>query len=168
MCNTITQSPRLYLRQLTPQDAENFYRLNLDHHVMRYTGDVPFSTVEAAQTFLAHYDQYKKYGYGRWAVIRQSDDAFLGWCRLKYAPELEETDIGFRFFREFWNQGYATEAANLCLKLGFEQFGLKRIVGRAMSENVASIKVLEKIGLKTFENSKCDAVCDRSFEIFSE
>jgi len=39
-------------------------------------------------------------------------------------------------------------------------------VGRAMSENVASIKVLEKIGLKAFENSKCDDVCDRSFEIF--
>lgn len=53
----------------------------------------------------------------------------------------------FRFFKRFWNNSYATEAARACINLGFNKFNLKTIVGRAMKANTASIKVLEKIGL---------------------
>ena len=81
-------------------------------------------------------------------MINKSNNEFLGWCGLKYNPELNETDIGFRFFENHWNIGFATESAKACLKYGFEKLSLKSIVGRAMVENVASIKVLEKIGLK--------------------
>ncbi len=164
----IAQTSRLYLRDLTPQDAENFYHLNLDPEVIQYTGDAAFNSIEEAKTFLENYDHYEKYGFGRWAVIRLSDKAFLGWCGLKYAPELDEVDLGFRFFKKYWNQGFATEAATLCLELGFKQFRLKRIVGRAMSENLASIRVLAKLGFKAID-SQIDADiltgCDTKFEI---
>ena len=66
--------------------------------------------------------------------------------------EIQSVDIGFRFFKEFWNQGFATETANRCLEFGFYDLGLKEIVGRAMVRNVASIKVLEKLGM-TFKNT---------------
>ena len=59
-----------------------------------------------------------------------------------------ETDIGFRYFEEQWNKGYASESAKACLNYGFEKLNLKRIIGRAMKKNIASIKVLEKIGLE--------------------
>ena len=59
-----------------------------------------------------------------------------------------QTDIGFRFFEEHWNKGFATESAKACIDYGFENLNLKTIIGRAISENIASIKVLEKIGLK--------------------
>jgi RimJ/RimL family protein N-acetyltransferase len=59
----------------------------------------------------------------------------------------DEVDIGFRFFKAVWNQGFATEAAQKCIELGFDSFGIKRIVGRAMVDNIASVKVLEKLGL---------------------
>jgi len=71
---------------------------------------------------------------------------------LKFGEIGNETDIGFRFFEEEWNKGYATESAIACINYGFEKLNLKRIVGRAMKENTGSIKVLEKIGLKYEQN----------------
>lgn len=144
-------TPRLYLRCFSSDDSPYFFALNKDPEVMRYTGDTSFIDEAAARVFLDQYDHYQHYSYGRWAVIRQSDEAYLGWCGLKYSPELEETDVGFRFFRKYWGQGYATESAKACLQLGFQQFNLSQIVGRAHAENMASLRVMEKIGMKYLE-----------------
>jgi ribosomal-protein-alanine N-acetyltransferase len=145
---TVLQTKRLLLRELNAEDAENMYLLNLDPEVIRYTGDGPFASEAEARLFLENYDHYKKYGMGRWAVISQSDEAFLGWCGLKFSPDAGEHDIGFRFFRKYWSRGYATEAAEACLEYGFDTLGLTSIVGRAMRDNLTSIRVLEKIGLR--------------------
>lgn len=133
---------------MTKDDAENLYLLNLDPAVVRHTGDSPFESVEEAERFLASYDHYEKYGCGRWAVITSRDSGFIGWCGLSYTARLDEHDIGFRFFKSKWNQGYATESAKACIDYGFEKLKLKRIVGRVMKENIPSLKVLEKIGLQ--------------------
>ena len=98
--------------------------------------------------FLANYDHYKKYDFGRWAVINKTNDEFLGWCGLKYTPNIDEYDIGFRFYRSYWNKGYATETSKKCLEFGFNELGIEKVVGRAIKENIGSIKVLEKIGMK--------------------
>ncbi len=143
----ILESERLYLRELTLDDAENMYRLNNDVEVLKFTGDVPFSSVEAAKIFLKNYESYKRYGFGRWAVIKKSDEKFIGWCGLKYSPNTDEYDIGFRFLKKYWNKGFATESAKACVEFGFRKFEMKVIVGRAMKENICSIRVLEKIGL---------------------
>lgn len=152
----IHETPRLYLREMTPDDAENAYLLNLDPEVLQYTGDDPFESVEEAREFLGNYESYKKYGFGRWAMILKETDEYLGWCGLKYTPELDEFDIGYRLMKKFWGFGYATEAAEACLELGFNQLGMKTIVGRAMPENEASVRVLEKIGLTYLENRMTD------------
>ncbi|QEE48981.1 GNAT family N-acetyltransferase [Flavobacterium alkalisoli] len=138
---------RLILRELSVNDAYYFYLLNEDTEVLQYTGDIPFENLEAAKQFLAEYDQYKRYGLGRWAVIRKDDNAFLGWCGLKYSSDKNEYDIGFRFFRHYWNMGYATEAAKKCIEVGFNKFRIPIIIGRVMKNNSSSIRVLEKIGL---------------------
>lgn len=142
------ESQRIYLRELTPDDAEHLYLLNSDPEVIKYTGDKPFASVEKARAFLEAYDHYRHYGFGRWAVVRKADHAFLGWCGLKYTKELDEFDIGFRFFRSYWNQGYATEAARACLHVGFLTFKMPKIVGRVMVANIGSSRVLEKTGLQ--------------------
>lgn len=143
----ILETERLLLRELNVGDAESFYALNLNENVIRYTGDSSFESIEEAARFLQNYKNYETNGYGRWAVIDKSSDAFLGWCGLKYSKDAGETDIGFRFFEHYWNKGYATESAKACLDYGFQKLGLKTIVGRAMADNLASIKVLEKLGL---------------------
>lgn len=161
----ILQTPRLYLREITTDDAENAYLLNLDPEVIQYTGDESFESVEKAREFLAGYDHYEKYGFGRWAVIRKEDDAFLGWCGLKYVAEHDEYDVGYRLFKKYWNQGYATEAAKACLEYGFESLGMKTIVGRVMHANVASIRVLEKIGLTYWKDFDFDGEEGMVFKI---
>lgn len=150
----ILATERFYLREMTPADAEQAYLLNLDPDVIKYTGDAAFESIDAAKTFLENYTHYQKYGFGRWAVIDKTNDEFLGWCGLKYSEDVDEFDIGFRFFKKHWNKGYASEAAKSCLAFGFEKFEMQVIVGRVMKANKASIKVLEKIGLvydKTFD-----------------
>lgn len=143
----ILETERTIMRYLMGEDAEDFYNLNLDPEVLKYTGDAPFESIHSAREFLMNYDQYQLYGVGRLAVIHKKTSKFMGWCGIKYSLVQDEYDLGFRFFRRYWNQGFATETAKACLSYGFNQLGLPRIVGRAMKENIASIKVLEKIGM---------------------
>lgn len=143
----IIETERLYLRELNVNDAKSFYQLNLDEEVMKYTGEGAFENIEESRKFLENYDQYKKYGIGRWAVINKKNEEFLGWCGLKFTEKLNEYDIGYRFFRKHWNKGYATESAKACLDFGLNEFKMTEIIGRAMKDNLASIRVLEKIGL---------------------
>lgn len=149
----ILQTPRLILRELNVKDAQNFYDLNSNPKVIKFTGDKPFQSVEDAEMFLANYTAYQDYGYGRWAVIEKVSGEFLGWCGLKF--DGKQTDIGFRFFENHWGNGYATESAKACLKYGFGELGLSEIIGRAMKENIASIQVLEKIGMKYHSDLDC-------------
>jgi RimJ/RimL family protein N-acetyltransferase len=93
------------------------------------------------------FPQYRKYGVGRWAVILKYNGAFIGWCGLKYVAETNEYDLGYRFIENYWGKGYATEAARAVLEFCHEHLAGKRIVGTALVENVASIRVLEKIGM---------------------
>lgn len=144
----IIETERLYLRELNINDADFFYHLNLDKDVLKYTGDKPFVDLNSSKLFLENYDHYKKFGLGRWAVINKENNEFLGWCGLKFSEELNEYDIGFRFFKKYWNKGYATESAKSCIEYGLGKLKLHEIIGRAMKENKASIKVLEKIGLE--------------------
>lgn len=141
------ETPRTCLRKLIVHDAEDFYRLNLDEEVLKFTGDKPFETIEDARDFLSSYKPYEQYGVGRLAVIEKASNRFIGWCGLKYSPDTNEYDIGFRFYKSYWNKGFATETAKVCLNFGFNELDLKQIVGRAMKENAASIKVLQKLGM---------------------
>ncbi|MDY0089545.1 MAG: GNAT family N-acetyltransferase [Flavobacteriaceae bacterium] len=155
----ILETERLLLRELHPFDAKNFYELNLNPDVIKYTGDKVFGSVEESEYFLKNYKDYKINGYGRWAVIEKKSDEFLGWCGLKYHNDSDEIDIGFRFFEKYWNNGFATESAKACIVYGFKNLQLESIIGRAMKENTASVKVLEKIGLEfekefDFENKE--------------
>ncbi len=146
------ETERTIMRMLSKEDAIDFFNLNLDKEVLKYTGDQPFENKQASIDFLTKYDQYEKYGVGRLAVIDKATLKFIGWCGLKYSQEKNEYDVGFRFFKNYWNKGFATETAKKCLEYGFDELKIDRIIGRAMKENIGSIKVLKKIGMKFKEN----------------
>ena len=143
----VAETERLELREFSVADATGFYRLNSDPEVMRDTGDQAFANENEARDFLSSYDHYTLYDYGRWSVYLKETGEYVGFCGLKYSPEKDEVDLGFRFMQDQWNKGLATEAARAALRLGFERFGLKKIVGRAMKDNLASNRVLEKLGM---------------------
>jgi RimJ/RimL family protein N-acetyltransferase len=145
----ILETERLQLREFTEDDAPLLYQLNLDPDVIRYTLD-PISDVEHARKILKEViiPQYGLYNHGRWAVHLKINNEFIGWCGLKFLEELNEVDLGYRFMKKYWGNGYATESAKATLDHGFRILKLKRIVGRALPGNVDSIHVLEKCRMK--------------------
>ncbi len=158
----IAETNRLILRELSVADAYNFFELNNDPEVLKYTGDLPFKSIQEAEAFLQNYSDYARNGFGRWAVIRKEDNAFLGWCGLKRNEE-GYVDIGFRFFQSYWHHGYATEAAQRCIEIGFSTFGLNEIIGRTAKQNLGSIRVLKKIGMEFFKEGDCHGIPDAMY-----
>ena len=158
---SILETKRLTLREFELSDANSLYELNSDPEVIKYTGDPPFKNIEEAKEFILNYNHYKKYGFGRWAVILNSTNEFIGWCGIKYTEEKDEHDLGFRFFRKYWGNGFASESAAACIDYAFNTLNINKLYGRAMKENIASIRVLEKIGMKyshDFKFERADGV----------
>lgn len=158
----IMTTPRLLLREFALEDAPALYELNSDPEVMKYTGDSPFASVRDAEDFVRGYDHYRDYGYGRWSVVLRETGEFVGWCGLKF-NELEQVDIGFRFFRKHWGKGYATESARATLAYGFGELALGEIIGRAARANTASIRVLEKLGMEYWKEAACKGIVDSAY-----
>ena len=170
--NVIIETDRLLLRTFTVDDAVLIYDLNLDPEVTRYTGD-PVRDIDHAKEILEQVilPQYVLYNHGRWAVHVKPALEFIGWCGLKCRPETcltgrqgNEIDLGYRFLKPSWGKGYATEAAYACLKYGFEKLDLQRIVGRAMPENTASLKVLKKCGMICLGEEEVDGYLHITYE----
>jgi [ribosomal protein S5]-alanine N-acetyltransferase len=161
----IIETERLLLRTFTLYDAPLIYELNLDPDVILYTGD-PIRDLHHAQQVLEQtiLPQYALYNLGRWAVHTRPDLEFIGWCGLKARPERSEIDLGYRFMKKFWGKGYATEAAFACLEYGFEKLHLKRIVGRAMPQNIASLRVLENCGMQYVGEEEVDGHLAKTYE----
>lgn len=144
----IFQTPRLVLRQITIDDAPLILKLNSNPEIVKYLHEPPLKTVEQAEEIITSIilPQYKN-NLGRWAIITKDNHDFIGWCGLKYRQEIDEIDLGYRLMQKAWGKGFASEAAQHCLAHGFNKLNLKIITGRAHIENLASIKVLEKIGM---------------------
>ena len=166
--NIIIETNRLLLRNFTLDDAALIYELNLDPEVTLYTGD-PIQDINQAQDVLEQtiLPQYALYNHGRWAVHVKPTQKFIGWCGLKARPERNEIDLGYRLMKKAWGNGYATEAAYACLKYGFEKLNLQRIVGRAMPENTASLRVLEKCDMQYVGEEIVDGHPAKTYEVLN-
>ena len=164
--DVVIETDRLLLRRFTEDDAPLLYELNLDPEVIRYTHD-PMTDVEHAKKVLNEVilPQYVLYDHGRWAVHLRSNLEFIGWCGLKYLSETNEVDLGYRFMKKFWGNGYATEAALACIEYGFNKLNLHQIVGRALPGNLASIKVLEKCGMKYLHEEVMHGYLHKTYQV---
>lgn len=150
------ETQRLILRPMEEQDALHLFELNSDPEVVKYTGDPQSLNIADSYRILTErvYPQFQQYKMGRFSVLLK-DGTYLGWCGLKYFPENGEVDLGYRFHRRHWGKGYATESSRACLEYGFETLKLKAIIARAMPENIASIKVMQNLGM-TFKGMDND------------
>jgi ribosomal-protein-alanine N-acetyltransferase len=154
----IFETARLVLRQFTLDDAPLIYQLNQDPEVVKYVHEPPLTSVEQAEEIIANIimPQYPN-KLGRWSINLKENNAFVGWCGLKYRADLDEIDLGYRLMKSYWGKGIATEAASQTLQYGFQNLNLKTIIGKAHIDNLASIGVLEKIGMNFIANSIEDA-----------
>ena len=166
--NFIIETKRLLLRTFTIDDAQLLYKLNLDPEVIKYTYD-RMKDIDHAREVLEQIilPQYALYNHGRWAVHTKPGLEFIGWCGLKARPERNEIDLGYRFIKNAWGKGYATEAAYACIKYGFEKLNLQRIIGRAVPGNMASLNVLEKCGMVYIGEEEVDGHPAKTYEIIN-
>jgi len=127
-----------------------FAEMNSDPEVMRY-----FPSIHTAEQSNASVSlwlrQFQEQGWSNWAVQLRSNAEFIGFIGLtiprrtfSFSPCVE---IGWRLKCEAWGQGYATEDANECLRVGFERLGLNAIVSFTSLKNLPSIAVMERIGM---------------------
>lgn len=161
------ETDRLILREWITEDAKNFFDLNNDPDVVKYTGDPPFESIEATQEFIRNYDAFEKEGMGRWICVLKETGETIGWCGLRQKPE-GFVDLGYRFHRKHWNKGFATEAGKACLAYGFNTLGLERIVAHAMVGNKASTRVMEKLGMRFVDEGMNEGHRSVGYEITKE
>lgn len=141
---------RLVLRRWLESDRAPLANLNADPEVMRHFLR-PLSR-EESDAFVDRIEaRFEERGYGLWAVERREDGAFLGFTGLAYqtfeAPFTPCVEVGWRLDRFAWGHGYASEAAREALRFGFDEARLDEIVSFTSSGNVASVRVMERIGM---------------------
>jgi RimJ/RimL family protein N-acetyltransferase len=144
------ETNRTYIREFTLADAEAVLAFSSNEQVTRYTGDAGLMTsLEDARQVISNIwlKEYKQYGYGRWAVVDKSNDRVIGFCGLKFLPDVGMPDIGYRFLPEYWGKGLATETAQACIKFCKEQLAVTIFFADVMEENTASVNVIKKLGL---------------------
>lgn len=153
----IFETERLIFRRFTQADTGLLLTLNSDPAVLKYLDEPVLDTEDKAAEVLKNIilPQYEL-NLGRWALHQKEDKKFIGWCGLKLSTTLHETDLGYRLMKTAWGKGYATEAASHTLKYAFETLQVKKITGRAHIENTASIKVMQKIGMKYIRDEIVD------------
>ena len=154
----VFETPRLLLRQFTEADAPLIFQLNSDPEVIKYVHEPLLTSEEKARKIIVDIilPQYKN-NLGRWAIHLKSNNEFIGWCGLKYRREQDEIDLGYRLEKSAWGKGYATEAAKHTLDHGLNTLNLPVITGHSHIENIASIKVLEKIGMQFLREEILDS-----------
>ena len=152
---TFLTTPRLCLRELLPSDDAGMFELDSDPEVHRYLGRTPVQSIDQSREVIAMIRRkYETDGIGRWAVVRREDDAFLGWAGLSLVKEELVNgrtgfyDLGYRLIRRYWGQGYGFEAARACLDYGFTQMNLPEIFAYVDTPNLASRRILEKLGFR--------------------
>ena len=148
-------------------DIEPSYTMNLDTEVSKYTCDGGVVSKKEIERRIVEdvMGDYKKHGYGKLAVELKSENKFIGFTGLKYLEDLNEVDLGYRFMKEYWGKGIATESAKASLELGFEVLGLNKIIAMVIPENKNSIRVLEKLGFVYEKNIIEDGISARLYTL---
>jgi len=144
------ETERLYLRKWQPGDEIGYSLMNSDKEVMEY-----FPATLTAEQSMEHISKMAgdidSFGYGLFAVERKEDAAFIGFTGFSHPSFTADftpcTEIGWRLGKQYWNQGYATEAAKACLVFGFEKLLLRDIYSWTSVHNARSEQVMKKIGM---------------------
>jgi ribosomal-protein-alanine N-acetyltransferase len=142
------ETPRLILRPFAAGDAPLVHRVYSDPEVMRYVATGPMADLAVTERLLADYDAHqKRLGYSFWAVIERASGELIGDSGL-YRTPTGEVELGYTLGTAWWGRGYATEAASAWLACAFGSLGIFEVVALAEPANVASMHVLEKLGMR--------------------
>ncbi|MGE0153897.1 MAG: GNAT family N-acetyltransferase [Reyranellaceae bacterium] len=141
---------RLALRPFAADDADAYADIRLHEKVVGWLPPPPAgeSRAETADRTIRHFqDCWARHGVGPWAVCERESGRLVGQCGLRHLDDFQGVEVLWTIAPACWNRGYASEAAAEALRFGFEQVGLAEIFAITLPTNIASRKVMEKIGL---------------------
>ena len=147
----VLETERLLLRHFTTEDAADNYRIYTDPDNMRFMGRRPDSVQFEREHILKHItNYYEKHGFGLWAVILKENKRLIGRCGLIYQQieGAQELEVSYLIDKKYWGKGLASEAVRATVRLAFEEYKFPRVVAVINPENVASVRVAEKVGMK--------------------
>jgi ribosomal-protein-alanine N-acetyltransferase len=147
----ILDTNRLLLREFVASDWHAVLAYQSDPRYLRY---YPWTerTAEEVQAFVQRFIGWQteeRRTRFQLAVVLRAEGRLIGTCGIRMeAADIRKADLGYEVAPLYWGQGYATEAARAMLGFGFEKLGLHRIWASCLAENVASVQVLEKLGMR--------------------
>lgn len=159
----ILETNRLSLREFDLNDSEFIINLVNAPNWLKFIGNKSIKTTEDAISYLENgpIKSYMENGFGLWLTQLKDSNVPIGMCGLINRETLENVDIGFAILPEYCGSGYGFEMANATMNYAKNSLGLEKIVAITDSSNIASINLLNKIGLyfeKTLKLSDTDSV----------
>jgi RimJ/RimL family protein N-acetyltransferase len=147
---TVLETDRLVLRRLTAEDAAFILGLLNEPSWLRFIGDRGVRTVDDARNYILQgpVHSYERLGFGMYMTELKGSKTPIGICGLVRREALDAADIGYALLPQFWGKGYAYEAASAVMAYAREVLGLGRILAVTAPDNQASIRLLEKLGLR--------------------
>jgi ribosomal-protein-alanine N-acetyltransferase len=151
----VLETERLILRQMSLDDASDFYNYYSDRQVTKHLDWYgPDSVEHAREVIQAWNDNYKKKVVIPWGIALKSNNKIIG--TIPYIPirgtfewkPLLPTAVGFELSRAYWNQGIMSEALQAVIAFGFDQLGSHRIQAEVYPENTASVTLMKKFGFQ--------------------
>jgi RimJ/RimL family protein N-acetyltransferase len=150
MPKNLLETKRLILREITIDDAGFMQRLMNDPSWLRFIGDRNIDSIKASEDYISNKirPSYAKFGFGFYLASLKENDVPIGICGLIKRSTLEHVDVGFAFMPEFRSKGYGYESASAILDYGKDVLKINYIVAITELDNIHSVKLLEKLGLK--------------------
>lgn len=150
---------RLILRKWQENDLKPFAQINSDPKVCQFLPKI-LSKEESDKLAQNIIEYFSKFGFGFFAAELKENQQFIGFIGLalvdfeSHFSSLNNPliEIGWRLNSNYWNKGYATEGAKAVLNFAFNELNSKEVVAFTARENLASRKVMEKIGMKYDKN----------------
>jgi RimJ/RimL family protein N-acetyltransferase len=159
------ETNRLILRPFEPSDAEAAFGWFGDPVVMRFTPTGPDKSTDETKTRLGSYAKHQLvHGFSKWLILDRDSGLPMGDSGLLVLQDYGWVDLGFRFAQPYWGKGLATEVASAWVRAAFDEFRVGHLGAFVDPENVASIRVLEKVG---FRAERQDVVMGKKSVVFS-
>ncbi len=146
--NGFLETPRLFLRRVTLEDADLMLSIWNDPAFVRFVGDRGVRTIEQAETAMTEgaLSLFERYGYGPFCLVRKPDGTRVGICGLFRRDVLDDPDIGFALLPQYCGAGLAWEAAQAVVAHARDDLGLEVLTAIVAPANDASIGLIEKLG----------------------
>ena len=150
MSNLQLETPRLYLRLMKSSDLDDLLKIFGDPKVMASFGGATFNREQMQGWMQRNLEHQNRYGYGLFSVILKSEGLLIGDCGLEHMDldGDQATELGYDFRSDYWNQGFATEAATAVRDYALDVLHLPRLISLIRVGNAASRRVSEKIGMR--------------------